>query len=915
MLQLSLLGQVRISLDGEAVSGFVSSKAQALLCYLAMTLQGASRDTLIGLLWDELPEPDAKANLRVTLSNLRKLVGDHLEADRQWVQFNRSLPYRLDTETFEGALAGGASLSALTEAAELYRGDFMAGFYLRDVPLYSDWQANERERLQRVALEIFDVLTQRLVARAEFPRAIHYASRLLALEPWREASHRELMRLYARTDNYTAALKQFETCRELLETELGVEPSAETEELNERIKSARNRPRPIFPLQSSPLVGRVRELTLIADYLTTAECRLLTLAGPGGVGKTRLALEAAHRQTSGFLEGVYFVPLAAATTVDAFLAAVASSLSFQFEGAKKPAEQLLAFLRGKEVLLVLDNFEQLVEAGTDFLIWLLEETSVKLLITSRERLKLRSEWILALEGLPYPASALEASDDYDAVRLFLQTALRVSGGLRANTRDKAAVARLCRLLEGLPLALELAAAWVWQRPVEDIATAIEGGIELLTTDARDVPERQRSIRAVFEHSWHLLTQEERWTLSRLAVFAGGFTAQAASQVVGTTMPVLSSLVDKFLLQCSANDHYEQHSLLHQYAREKLAEHPKETAAIEARHAGYFLAFAEEAEQKLAGEQQRAGLESLETEHDNLRAALDWSLRSELATGLRIAGALWQFWRMRGYLAEGRRWYEALLAHPAALPSQERAKALAGAGTLAFYQGDYESSHSYHSEALAIRSQLGLKEAAARSRYNLGSLAAIKGDDLTAKAYFEEGIATFREMGNHWAVAYSLTNLGNITAKLGQADEAVAMFEESLQLGHQLGDQQIIVQALYHLGSAKLLQGEERTAEHLLKESLTLSHSLAFEHGIANALEGLAQLAAHLNDAPRAARLWGAAEALRDTLGTPLTPDQEPEYEQEIATVRTWLGEADFEVIWREGREMPLEAVVSFALDA
>ncbi|MFQ5615328.1 MAG: BTAD domain-containing putative transcriptional regulator, partial [Anaerolineales bacterium] len=438
--RLKLLGTVRVERDGRPVQGFESRKALALLAYLAVQGQPVPRSRLADLFWGDKPEASGRNNLSRVLSNLSTLLPGCLEADRYTVRLNPNIPFELDVAEFETKITQGDAAS-LAEAANLYRGDFMEGIYLDDCPGVEIWMVSERERRREQAAQALQTLVEHHAWRGQYQEGLAYTARLLALDPWREEAHRQKMLLLARTAQRSAALKQYDKCRRILAEELDVEPSHETKALYERIRAAGEQPRHNLPPQPTPFVGREDELAEIGRLLVNPDCRLWTLAGPGGIGKTRVALQAAGEKIGAFLQGVYFVPLAPVRSAEFLVSAIAEAIAFSFYSREAPQDQLVNYLREKEMLLVLDNFEHLLDGGTrpgeagprvagggaaglgaDLLVEILQGApEVKLLVTSRERLNLREEWVLEVQSLPVP----EGIDDpdlerYEAVRLFLQ---------------------------------------------------------------------------------------------------------------------------------------------------------------------------------------------------------------------------------------------------------------------------------------------------------------------------------------------------------------------------------------------------------------------------------------------------------------------------------------------------------------
>ncbi|MBM2847359.1 MAG: putative LuxR family transcriptional regulator [Anaerolineales bacterium] len=638
-LTITLFGKPRVERAKRAITGFISAKAQALLFYLAATGRPHTREALAGLLWGGMPEAQAGKNLRNALSNLRSLVGDYLTITREEVAFKRDVDYWLDVEAFRSALAEIASRDwgALAHAVELYQGDFLEGFYIPEALAFEEWMLGQRSILRGLMVQALHTLVSQHLESEEYAPGIDYANRLLGLEPWREETHRHLMILLARSRQRSAALAQYETCRRVLVEELGVQPMQETTVLYERLKAAAAPPPHNLPPQPTPFVGREAELAEIARYLKNREAQLLTLVGPGGIGKTRLALQAAARCVgpeaafdTDFADGVFFVPLAANTAAESgapstLIAALADALPFSFQGPVHPQAQLLNYLREKKMLLILDNFEHLAAEARQLGDILRLVPGIKLLVTSRVRLSLREEWALEVEGLAYPKAGDavppgDAAEGYSAIALFVQQARRMRLGFTLVPADIPHVVRICQLVEGVPLGIELAASWLRVLSCVEIAAEIEKGLDFLTSAFQNVSERHRSLRAVFEHSWNLLSPPEQILFRQLSVFRGGFQREAAAEVVGASLPVLAGLADKSLLRRTASGRYEVHELLRQYAEEKLRLIPEEHERVHDQHCRYYAELLSQHKTQLKGENSLAELTALSVERENVRAA-------------------------------------------------------------------------------------------------------------------------------------------------------------------------------------------------------------------------------------------------------------------------------------------------------
>ncbi len=541
-LSITLFGTFQVTLDNQPITEFGTDKTRALLAFLAVeSSRSHRRDALAGFLWPDSTSAKARQSLRQALSQLNRALSrpdqalPFLLVDRETVQFNPRSDHSLDAAEFaalhratrnhrhrriECCLPCIRRLEAMTD---LYRGRFLSDFFLGDSNAFEEWAIVQREHLHRQMMEALSHLLEYHERRGQVKRAIEIAYRQVEVEPWREETHRQLMRLLALDGRRSAALAQYRACRRILAEELGAEPTAETTALHRQIADsdgeqpvalARSRLAPLPPLPSA-LIGREADLADLASLLADPDCRLLTLVGQGGIGKTHLALQVAIDQVGLYCDGVAFVPLAALDAAEHLVFTLAAALNYRFHDSADPEQQLLDMLREKELLLVLDNMEHLLEAA-DFLARILHHApGVTLLLTSRERLNLREEWVYELEGLDYPAEGLEGSwQACSSVALFVERARRVERRFDLGEQRAPAVARICRLVEGMPLAVELAAAWMRLRTPEEVAANIERNLDALRASARNVPARHASLHAVFEHSWQLLNADEQLLLGK-----------------------------------------------------------------------------------------------------------------------------------------------------------------------------------------------------------------------------------------------------------------------------------------------------------------------------------------------------------------------------------------------------------------
>ncbi|MFN8457938.1 MAG: tetratricopeptide repeat protein [Anaerolineae bacterium] len=879
-LQLALLGNLQISLDGVLLSGLDTNKAKALLCFLAVSGRPHARQSLIGLLWGNMPEIEAKANLRVTLANLRRLLGDHLLITRDTVAFNRESAYQLDVELFEAkyqATQPEADLRLWREAVELYRGELLEGFYVRDAPDFEEWVLGQRERLRELALQALYTLAAHHTARGEYAAGIDYTTRLLALDPWREEAHCQLMLLLARSGQRSAALAQYETCRRIIAAELGLEPGPETKALYERLKAAEASSPHNLPPQPTPFIGRETELAELSSRLNDSACRLLTLVGPGGVGKSRLALQAAAKTLDSFLHGVYFVSLTAVSSSEFVVPTLADALKFTFYGGEEPRTQLLNHLRHKEMLLILDNFEHLLAStkegeggGIELLTQILAAApDVKLLVTSRERLNLQGEWLFEVQGLPFPQLPADALSDqkhltekvesYSAVQLFVQSAGRIQADFSLTEAEKLAVARICDLVAGLPLGIELAAAWVRLLSCAEIAQEIERNLNFLATSVRDVPERHRSLRAVFAHSWNLLSAAEQQVFKQLSVFRGGFRREAAERLTGANLPVLAALVDKSFLRRSASGRYEIHELLRQYAAEKLAASPPEQEQTQDLHCDYYLNFLAQREAQLTGEKQKETLAEISAEIENARAGWRWAVaQGQIAPLEKAAEGLYLFYDLRSRFQEGNEAFRQTAnlwineAKIALIFSSEQKKLLRGKilnyqGWFCYRLGDYDQAKTLFLQSLHIFQQLETQEYIAIALSNLGKVAVYLGEYTEAKELSQKSLILMRATGDQKRMIGALTNLGNVAFVEGEYNEAKQYLQECLDLAKARGDRHSAALSLNNLGLVINTMGQHAEAKQYHQEALTISQEIGDQFVAALSLINLGSAAYYLNE--------------------------------------------------------------------
>ncbi len=678
-----------------------------------------------------------------------------------------------------------------------------------------------------------------------------------------------------------------------------------------------------LPRQLTGFVGRKHEIEEVRRLLSSS--RLLTLTGAGGVGKTRLALRVAEEMLEEYRDGVWLVDLAALSDPALVTQTVASAVGIREMPGRPLLATLLDSLERKRHLLILDNCEHLVSACAHFAEAVLRRCpEVRILATSREPLAVSGEttWIVPplsfpdVRRLPPP----ERLGEYEAVRLFLERTVAIRPTFALNRDNTPAVAVVCQRLDGMPLAIELAAARMNVLTAEQIAARLDDRFHLLTGRSRTVLQRHQTLRGAIDWSYDLLSQRERLLLQRLSVFAGGWTLEGAEGVCsgnGLDEPdVLDALTQLAFQSLTLIDEhpgsvrYRFLETVRQYGRDRLRESGEEEAARR-RHRDWYLAFVERAERELEGSQQTAWFETVEAEHDNLRAALEWSVeRGETAAALRMATSLGHFWFVHGYMAEGRKWLETALAGPGDVPAPLRAKALRTAGWLAvFGQGDYPAGRVLLEESLRLWRGITDKQNIAQLLHDLGSVAAHLGEHGRARDLYEESLDLRRTIGDRVGSAVSLHNLGRVAYRQEDYATAWALLQESLAIWHNAGHRDSAGMVLTNLGLVVCRQGEHAQARSLLRQGLALHREFGDKRRIAFSLEAFGSLAVAQEKGARGARLFGAAEALRESLGSPLPPADRPDYDRGVAAARAGIGEDAFTAAWAEGRGMTLDEAV------
>ena len=874
-LSLTLFGSLQVQWHGRFVTDFVSRKAEALLVYVVLHPRPHAREILADLLWDDRTQKQALGNLRVLLSNVRKLFPDLLHIDRQTVRLHRETAVSSDAHQLQTALKAldeqlltsetpTLSLAevavSLATALAAYRAPFLQGFYMRDARRFEAWLLIERERWQRLALRGFEQLALYYASQEMLDDGVAAAQRLVQLDPLREQSQQLQMRLLARQGHSHAALQAYDKFANLLSAELDVPPEPETTRLAQRIRQAKTASPYHLPQPVSPLVGRQADLHTIQQRLDDPAVRLLTIVGIGGIGKTRLALAAAQQRRHDYLNGVCFVSLDTETPADVWLL-LAAALNLPLEGKASAADQIMNFLSQREMLLILDNVEPIINKVAAIIQMILAHApDIQLLLTSRERVRLRQEWVLPLAGLSVPDRAEERGETTAtaaklsaSVILLQQRAAQFAPNLTPSPAVMAALVQISRLVAGVPLALELAAATFASHTPEQVAAELQQDIDFLRSQLRDLPDRHRSMRAVFAHSWRLLSDAEQTAFRGLSLFRGHFSQEAAEAVTGCTRSTLAGLVAKSLLirvdnadtelsrsastELSRSGRYTLHSLLRQFAAEKLAATPAHQQAIIANHTRFFVNYLSQQQQNFKAGTMSQALDALATEIENLR--LVWRrlvAAGEVATLQQMVAAYTTYFYTRSLFQPGLTELTYAIDHLSADdPSMVGVRAEIQARQALFLGeiGAYDACVQAAIAALALAATDTTDDhTAPAARRSMGVIALAElccgyarwsqGDYATAQTHLQTAVATANFPDLNWIKAQSLNTLGNVMLDRGDIPAAHTYYAQALTITEPTGQQRIQASIHINTGNAHWHSGDFHAARQQFQQALALA---------------------------------------------------------------------------------------------
>jgi predicted ATPase/DNA-binding SARP family transcriptional activator len=899
-LALHFLGTPQLYLDNSLINT-ERRKAIGLLAYLANERGQHSRESLSAFLWPDYEQSKAFTNLRHTLWEIQKAIGEGwLNADRNKIGLNEQADIWLDVAQFKSLSEQSRSqkddllrISLLVDSAKLYRNQFLAGFNLKDAYSFNEWILAKSEELRRDLADILNTISEDYCVLNQPEKAIPYARRLITLDPLNESSHRRLMNIYNHAGQHSAALMQYKTCEQVLREELQLDPQPETLALYKIIRKGELKPAQVarqketalpkhnLPSQLSSFFGREKEQVEIMDLVS--KNRLVTLVGTGGIGKTRLSLQIAEKVVSAFKDGVWFIELAPLSDPALILNTIASVLGVREEQGRPLMATMLDWLRDKDMLFVLDNCEHLVKACAEFAAaGLLATRGIRILASSREALGTAGERVYHVPSLEIPnpkdSISIETVTKFAAMRLFIERATQALKSFSLTNANAPGVVQICYRLDGIPLAIELAAARVKVLRVDQIAQRLDNRFRLLTSGSQAVLPRHQTLRAMIDWSYDLLSETEQVLFRRLSAFVGGWTLEAAESVCAgerieslDVLDLLDHLIDKSLIgmdEQAVEPRYQMLETIRQYAREKLVD-SNEDEKMHDQHLSFFVQFAEYTEPMFYTPQLTEWLPRLESEHRNLQAALEWACERNIEASLWLAGLLERFWFFGDHVSEAYTWYSRVLNDGARAPiTKGLALALYSSGCVSLNLEHLDEAQVSLELSITFWQQLGEQQRLASSLAWLAYLFLQRGESEHACAIYSENESLFRtSSGTGPSLAWILSCWGAASAAVCQNDPAAkALLDEALSLAHSLQDPLLILLAFSSLGDWAVLQGDYENALRYFQESLVWRRQLGTQWIIAAGLRQVANEMCLRGDYQQAEPLYSEALAMARSSG-------------------------------------------------
>jgi predicted ATPase/DNA-binding SARP family transcriptional activator len=934
-IRIYLLGHFRVECEAESIQ-LPTRKTESLLAYLVLNPESHAREKLAALFWGDSSDTKAQNSLRNALAVLNKKLGHELFiVDRQTVQINMAYPLWVDALRFESQvlsfLADPVSDPTMVNLA-LYQNDLLTDFY-------DDWVFPKRDHYQSLFIETLLQLTQRMRSLSEYKKAIEYARKVLTFDKTNEHAHQHLMFCFMALGDRSSALRQYEDCKRVLEEYLAVEPSTPTVALYEWIKQSPPEAKPFearitnLPIPITSFIGRKREMTEIKLLLSSS--RLFTLVGPGGSGKTRLAIQIGIDLLDFFRDGVWWVDLSAITDDTLVTQLIAKSFGVQDAADQPLVETLTSHLRSKFLLLIIDNCEQLINACAQIVDLLLKECPhLKIMTTSRESLNISGEHVHDIPPMvlpdPQKLSLLDLLVEYDGIRLFVERARSVDSNFALTDENASFVAQICFDLDGMPLAIELAAARIKVLTPEQIAVRLNDRFQLLISGSRTALPRHQTLQAVMDWSYNLLSEKERSMFQRLAVFSGGWSLDAVEAVYSNehkntneVINLLSNLVDKSLVikdgEQAGTVRYRMLETIRKYAYVLLQRSGHERE-VQEQHLAYFSRLAKAPNPHLGfflpDEEMISWMKILLPELGNLRSAMNFCrVNPDLAaSGLEMAARLHWFWLVSNQLSEGRDWIDKLLMVSKIFSGTLQAQALLSKGFISCWLGDFTSARPSLEKSLKLFEDMGDDSGVAFSLHGLGFTANGLGEPAEAGLLLEECLNLARKIEDGWLVSFALHFIAIGTSFRGDYELARSQFEEHIKLTEKgTGNAQGVAFSLFHLGRIARLQRDYVSAYAHHSEGMQLFWQLGDKRGLGYSLFGFACLAQAKEEPYRAALLFGVVDSIREDLGSLLEVILQDEFEQAKSATLDAIGADDFNSAWSKGYDMGLEQAFQYAL--
>ncbi len=883
-LEIHCFGNLKIFKEGQWITQFDTDKSRALLVYLALEKRRAlTRSHLAGLFWSDILEKQALQSLRQTLSILRKVLKDFdsevpiIQSTRDHLSINPNISVWVDALEFQQKLSQAyrhfhrqdqfhqINFRILHQALQLRKGEFLDGFSISGAPLFEEWVSILREDLDHQAAEGLEHLAHYYQNRGEIALAQETLQRILQISPWNESAHLMMMQLYAMDNQWSAFENQYRILRKFLKEEIGVEPALDTRLFYEEIHNhQRNSPlvkqEIIFPNNITQhelrFIGREKELDEITSMLVDPACRLITLHGPGGIGKTSLAMEIALQQSGVFPDGVYFISLAGASSMDEFAIALVEAIQIPLMESDSIAFRLQEFLRSKTMLLILDNFEQLMHDGESIKMLtaiVRHSTKVKFLLTSRERLSLIEEWVYPIKGLSFPEQFnqddLESARKFDAMALFFERARRINPDFEFDSQSISAVIRICHMFEGLPLGIELAAGDVWSQSCQMIAEKIHANWNSINASVSNVSERYYSLKANLDASWVLLDQKQQMIFSRLGIFEGDFSIQAAQQIGLASVDDLTRLANLSLLRHDAHGRYKLHAVIRQYTHGKLIELGL-MAEVQKNLVEFYMEYLLSRTEKIRSNIQKDILDEIQMEIRNFKQAWRWMIENQHCESIDVfLEPFYQFFIIRSRYQEGLDLFEPaihLLKELLKRDENEKREITLGMllvriGSLAHRNRLNKLSFDSLEEAAQIFNKYAVENELAFCRAVLAEVYLRANEFNLAEEITRKNLLFYQDSPDIGGQVHAFNTIGIINLRRGKIAEAKKHLTSSVALGRKILDNRKLIVPLNYLGDIACNEGAYQEAEQLFEESLNIASNLEDLYQMAIVINNLASV--------------------------------------------------------------------------